>query len=653
MLRARSAGERTCLQTQALTYLFLIAFLRTPDLLQACDYLAYSHNTLTIAAQSTTHRKTAMAPPRCLCLAVFGTVTALRVHTMQHGHSLQCGCGDFFANQDALDVHQEDTRDACEPSSVKHLTIDGGRAWRKGRFYCRVCTMDFGNVDVRDKHLTVYHYACPTCLQIFKDSAARKVHQKDTGHCYCTECSEDDYVSEGKPFSSLRELARHTCAGVRLANVLSLSDSYECATCEAVYEDALDFVYHVQLQKHLIKNVAEEQEVAAAALQLARVEESNLWCEQCTMRFVTVKGFTSHKRSSKHKAPLVAIKCSCGKEFGLVSGFLAHLESSSCDSGMTRKKLNALVYRYDSGRCITSPEYAGRVHDSLITESSRASIMPSDSASIQELSLESLSLDSSCEHDARRRVYTPEDSDTKSMASTQGGVILTPDSSDHASTNDGSIATPSTSDTASTVSGGSVILTPSASTRSTFSDDGMHTPSGSTGESGTMVASFSSTSSFDMLTPSTMSLDHETTPAGSSNSDGSGEYEWYFLNSSRMLTPAAASIDGSSVSTIRFDAVSKVWPCSKCDRTFPAEYNLRQHMNSAVHGPKIFHCPPGSPDATPAHQQDRTFKSASALVQHIENESCNGGIEALKTIVEVLGKPMQKKLNASITSLQK
>lgn len=521
--------------------------------------------------------------------------------------------------------------------------------WRKGRFYCRVCTLNFGDVDVRDKHLTVYHHACPTCLQTFKDSTARKAHQKATGHCYCTECAANDCIDKGKPFSSLRELARHTCAGGLPSDILS--NSFECTTCEAVYKDVLEFAYHVRIEEHLIKNAAEEQQVAAAALQLSRVEESNLWCEQCKTHLATIKGFNSHKKSSKHKAPLVAIECSCGKEFGLVSGFLAHLESSTCSSGMTRTKLNALVYRYDTGRCITSPEYAGRVHESCITESSRASIMPSDAATTQGLSLEGLSLDSSRDGAQRGRFYTPEDSDTKSITSTQGGVILTPNGSDHTSTDDEFIATPSTSDTASTLSDGSVILTPSASTRSTFSDDGMHTPPGSTGEGGTMVASFSSTSSFDMLTPSTMSLDHETTPAGSSVNVGSSE--WSFLNSSHQLTPAATSIDGSSVSTIRFDAVSKVWPCSKCDRTFPAEYNLRQHMNSAVHGSAIFHCPPGSPDTTPAHLKDRTFKSASALVQHIENESCNGGIEALKTIVEVLGQPMQKKLNTSITPLQK
>jgi hypothetical protein len=183
----------------------------------------------------------------------------------------------------------------------------------------------------------------------------------------------------------------------------------------------------------------------------------------------------------------------------------------------------------------------------------------------------------------------------------------------------------------------------------------MYTPPGSTiSDGGAMVNVSPSTSDAGILTPDAASLVGEQTiltPSQSSNSGASSE--WAFLNTSRMLTPASTSIDGSSVSTIRFDAVAKVWPCSKCDRTVPAEAPLRQHMNSAVHGPEIFHCPTADPGVAPAHLQDRRFKSMSGLVAHIENESCHGGLDALKTIIEVMEKPMKKRFNASITSLKK
>jgi hypothetical protein len=250
------------------------------------------------------------------------------------------------------------------------------------------------------------------------------------------------------------------------------------------------------------------------------------------------------------------------------------------------------------------------------------------------------------------------------LVSSQGGVILTPDSSDYTSTDGETIATPSTSDTASTLSDGSAILTPSASTGSTSSDGVMVTPPGSTiSDSNASITSSASTSNYNILTPSTASLTEgriQPTPSGSSDSDASGE--WSFLNPSRMLTPASTSADessaddsssdGSSVSTIRFDSLSKVWPCSKCTKTFPAKTQLLQHIKSAVHGAEIFHCPTASPDAALPHLEDRKFKSMSGLVQHIENESCNGGIDALKAIIDVMEQPMKKKLGASITSLK-
>jgi hypothetical protein len=519
-----------------------------------------------------------------------------------------------------------------------------------------MCTLKFDDPTKRDTHLVFRHRACPTCLQAFCNVDAQKKHQISTGHCYCPDCFEDGCTENGKAFSSLVELAHHNCAGIPY-------DSYECATCGDVFEDALDFTYHIDRQRHTAKHTVQESQLETAALQLARVEEANVWCEQCKQRFIKLSGYTAHKKSSKHKAPLVAIECKCGKEFGLVSGFLTHMESGMCDSGMTRKKLYAIVYHYDTDRQIIYAEHADRVHDCLVSESTQASIMPDDSASTQDLSLESMSLDSSFVGIGRGRFRTPNDSDTTSMVSTQRGAILTPDSSDYTSTDGETIATPSTSDIASTLSDGSVILNPSASTRSTSSDGVMITPPVSTISDSNATATFSaSTSGFSVLTPSTASpLEGRIQPTPSSSSDSDTLGEWSFLNPSRILTPASTSADessdesssdGSSVSTVRFDSLSKVWPCSKCTKTYPAKTQLLQHINSAVHGAEIFHCPTAAPDTALAHLEDRKFKSMSGLVQHIENESCNGGIDALKAIIEVMEKPMKKKLGASITSLK-
>ena len=367
------------------------------------------------------------------------------------------------------------------------------------------------------------------------------------------------------------------------------------------------------------------------------------------MHFVTIRGFNDHKTSTKHVAPMVDIKCCCGRKYSFVSHYLSHLENNTCSSGMTRKKLNAIVFHSDTDRQITLAEFADRVDMSCITESSGASIMPADSASAKELSLESLSLDSSCIHVERHDIGTPDCSDTNSMASSESGVFLKPDSSHYASTDFEFIATPSASDTASTVSDGGVVLTPPASTSSTSSGDIVYTHTGSTASGGNAMTTISgSSSSADILTPDTASLVGGHFQA----SDHSDLGEWAFLGASRVFTPASTSID-SSVSTVRFDANSKKWSCSKCDRTFAEEAHLRQHLNSAAHGPEMFHCPTADPEVTLAHLQDRKFKSISGLVSHIKRGSCNRGLDALKTIMEVMEKPMQKKMKASITPLDK
>lgn len=593
-----------------------------------------------------------MAPPRCICKAVFGTVTALKTHVIQHNHTHQCGCGEYFATEETLKEHRKGGQDSCKSIPVKSTIVDGNLKWTKNRCYCRVCPLFFDNVDARDRHLRIRHNACPTCLQVFVNTTARDRHQKSNSHCFCFDCTEDDKTTTGKVFSSLELLARHNCADSGDEDV-----TYECQTCGSSYNVALDFANHIRLEEHVMKDASQEPRVAAAAMKLADVEESNLWCEQHKMHFVSLGGLNGHKTSTKHKAPLVAIQCSCGREYGFVSHFLSHLESSTCTSGMTRKKLNAIAYRYDADRRITLTEYADRVHMSCITESSTASVLPKDSASEKalSLSLESLSLDSSCIYVGRNRIHTPDNSDTESMGSTQSGVFLTPDSSDAANTDYDFIPTPSASDTASTVSDGGVILTPPASVGSTSSGEVVYTQPGSTlSDDGAVITISANTSDAGILTPDTGSLIGEQTVLQPSQSSNSGDSsEWAFLNASRMLTPASTSIDGSSVSTIRFDAVAKVWPCSKCDRTFPAEAPLRQHMNSAAHGPEIFHCPSADPDVTPAHREDRRFKSMSGLVAHIENESCHGGLDALNTIIEVIEGPMRKKFNASITPLEK
>jgi hypothetical protein len=74
-------------------------------------------------------------------------------------------------------------------------------------------------------------------------------------------------------------------------------------------------------------------------------------------------------------------------------------------------------------------------------------------------------------------------------------------------------------------------------------------------------------------------------------------------------------------------------------------------MDSAVHSPKVFHCPTSVPSiGTYAQARDREFSTLSGLVQHIEDGACKMGEDSLKTVVGIM-EPLGKKLNGSITSL--
>jgi hypothetical protein len=433
-------------------------------------------------------------------------------------------------------------------------------------------------------------------------------------------------------------------------------DKYECITCSANFSNHTAFVNHFNSQGHNIignKKAMEDQQTAFAAIHLTNVEESNLWCEECKKHFVDVTAYKQHKASTKHKAPKFAIKCPCKKDFNILSALVQHLESGGCKSRVTRNQLNATIYRYDADRCITMDKHAERFAGMSIAGSSTASsIAPSDSASILEFSFRSLSTDSSRPSMVRDRIFTPDDSDATSTVSSHGGVVLTPDASDYASTSSESINTPPASDTSSNLSGGGAMLPRSvrggASTTSSDSESVL-TPTGSTVSERVMPPTFAPGPEYvgDEDDDEAEGETIFTPPASSVN----GTYEdWSYIHSSNTFTPSASSIDGSSVATIRYDATSKSWPCSDCSRSFTTRNDLRQHVDSAVHSQKIFHCPTSV--GNNAAIRDREFKTMSGLVQHIEDEACKMGEDAMKTLLDVVDKPMRKKFNASIAPVK-
>lgn len=416
-----------------------------------------------------------------------------------------------------------------------------------------------------------------------------------------------------------------------------------CVSCNVPFRTRQSLFDHIRAPSH---DPFEESELSVA-FQLARAEELNLWCEECDKVCATLGGLHAHKRSSKHRDPLVFIRCSCGRTFDLISAFLAHLESSTCKSGMTRPKLVSTVYKYDQDRTITMSEHASFV-GSITTCQSQSSVAPLDSASNLAKSLSNLSLSSSRVTEIDDQDLAS-DGDLASISDTESYHMCTPDvsGSSSGSISSGVLLTPEPSDTTSALSDEGVILTPPASVTVDTASSNISSNSGVL-----LTPTASITESEDggfTFTPSASSgVSVNLTPSASTTASG----EWSFLNSSRKPTPSPTSSEVSSVPTLRAHPESGLPSCSKCDRTFMNDHALRQHINSGVHGPKLFHCPTGAAGpVTDANLPDRKFTSLSGLVQHIENGHCGDGDDAFMAISGLLQGPMQKKVGMSMKLL--
>jgi hypothetical protein len=563
-------------------------------------------------ARSIIKRASDMAPPRCLCDAIFGTIFSLRNHATLHGHSLECECGALFSSKELLKEHQNGLYwDVCNATTFKKLQVDGPRNKIPGHFYCGVCRDIHNPLSTqRDEHLVSDHNACPTCFQVFDSLVDCMEHQAHKNHSYCP----DHEIA----FPRLEELVQHSCADSHNEGILCM--------CHEVFFSYGDYGRHLSNgHRNYVDIEGDEKarllEPTYAEEQLSQIEHANLWCKDCDWRFVNVEAYLDHKASPRHEAKSLELECSCGKIFSHLSALVAHLESGGCRaSGMTRNKLNGIVYNYDKDRRITKDEFADRFAASTIAGSSKASIAPGDSASLLGVDFDRLSISGS---------HTGTVLDETSTVQTGG--FLTPDGSEFTITDDNDfVATPSVSNESSSSRDTVFINTPTAST-------------------GTLTPTTGSHVSTLTLTP-TVSTDGDDsfifTPPGSSINGGFDE--WAFVNT----TPGPTSLDGSSVATIRFDSWSKSWPCSKCPRTFKAKKDLVQHMASATRAPKIFNDPTKvvGRDDTPTSKRD--FKLASGLLQHVEREASKGDKGDLETILEIMEKPVDKKFQASMKSLE-
>jgi hypothetical protein len=508
-------------------------------------------------------------------------------------------------------------RDARHIISVKSNRVLDLTAPHTDPRRCGLCVSrnPFKDRAARDHHIADKHKACPICAQVFELTADRLRHQKAANHCYCAEHNE--------AFNHPAEVSKHKRAHVHIT-------SFGCIDCQRNLFSDKALNDHLASEGHarVVARATHEAENQAIVNERARRQESNLHCDPCDRTFVDLKAFRQHKESLKHKA-LSELKCplssKCKGTFSSPSALLFHLEGGTCKGGMTRSKVNAIVYQHDNERHITSTSHASQVRDTAISAASQVSIAPDSSASNHARSV----FVSSSRTDGSGSVgLTPHDS---KVASTLGHIYFTHrDHEPHSSVASEAklVHVSSASDTSSNLDGDGVLITPSVSTASRIHS--VHTPSVSGTSEGGVV-----------LTPTT------TMASSSALSDWS-----FVVNSARIMTPSATSIDRSSVDTVFFDTTSGRWPCPSCPQKFRKKYGLLQHMKSIAHAPKIFHCPTDLPGLPRSRKPTIAFKTLSGLAQHVEAGSCEGGKASLGVIVGIFEKQIQAKLGYSVKLLK-
>lgn len=134
------------------------------------------------------------------------------------------------------------------------------------------------------------------------------------------------------------------------------------------------------------------------------------------------------------------------------------------------------------------------------------------------------------------------------------------------------------------------------------------------------------------MTPSTDSDE------GAILTPGSSQIDLVSLVGRRLAGPASSDAE-SCCTDLPADGV---YLCPLCPETttrrFFGRIALEQHMESAAHTPKMFHCPsllfPGeSGKAKPSMQH---FSTVSGLVAHIESGACSGGSAGLRKVMQYM-----------------
>ena len=333
------------------------------------------------------------------------------------------------------------------------------------------------------------------------------------------------------------------------------------------------------------------------------------YCEQCDKSFETKGGLQSHRANSRVHNPLLDKKVDCvrgcKRKFDAPSGWLAHLESGVCKSGITRDKIDNAIIAQDRTNIITDP-------DAVLTRQAG------------NLSLASREASTICDGS---RFDTPDDSSDAESIHAQSEAF------------DGHLRYHTA---------GGVSLTPGASIQPAGEPtiDQLHSwllPDG------TFECPICPPNTATFRRPSVATLAELQTHMQSLTVHPQLNHNPHALFPDPYDPPISTASSESGIATpSTIPAQSYLLPngkykCPLCPsesrRLFKSLAALRKHMLSPIpHIPKIYHCPDPEllgivPSEGPRRKRQKNFATISALAQHVESGACQGGRSMFQAMV--------------------
>lgn len=119
---------------------------------------------------------------------------------------------------------------------------------------------------------------------------------------------------------------------------------FRCCNCEK------DFSCEKALKQHL------KSKLHLEPASLSQKSKRSIPCELCSKKFSSEKAKLAHLHSFAHRPVCASLRClgsgGCKKSFRSPSTMVAHLESGSCKSGITRQDVERMVTMQDTSNLI-------------------------------------------------------------------------------------------------------------------------------------------------------------------------------------------------------------------------------------------------------------------------------------------------------------